>query len=172
MLTTLEKSSRHSKITGDMGEALVCYLLSKAGWEIGRFDHTGIDLIASRNGKRLGISVKSRSRHERRNDASINLPWKNIEYTSTACATFGLEPAYAFVCDREGKGIVVYLMSDNVVREVCVGANADRVMPSFPMAPSYETQFRMRSDIEWCDLSVLQCSAAFRALPPPSNDEE
>lgn len=82
MMTTLEKSSRHSKITGDMGEALVCYLLSKAGWEIGRFDHTGIDLIARRNGKRLGISVKARSRFEQRNNVSINLPRKNIEYAN------------------------------------------------------------------------------------------
>ena len=165
MMTTLEKSSRHSKITGDMGEALVCYLLSKAGWEIGRFDHTGIDLIASRNGKRLGISVKSRSRHELRNNASINLPRKNIEYTNSACTAFGLEPFYAFVCDRESKGIVVYLMSDKVVQEVCAGAKTDRVMPSLPMTPSYETGFRARSDIEWCDLVTLQCSAAFRALP-------
>jgi hypothetical protein len=170
-VSTLEKSSRHSKITGDMGEALVCYLLSKAGWETGRLDHTGIDVIASRNGMRLGISVKSRSRHERRNDASINLPRKNIEYTNAACAAFGLEPAYAFVCDREGKGIVVYLMMDNVVQEVCGGANIKRVMPSLPMGPSYEASFRMRSDIEWCDIATLQCSTAFRALPRPNSGE-
>jgi hypothetical protein len=172
MMSTLQKSSRHSKITGDVGEALVCYLLSKAGWETGRLDHTGIDVIASRNGTRLGISVKSRSRYEQRNDVSINLPRKNFKYTNDACAAFGLEPAYAFVCDREGKGIVVYLMMDSVVQEVCGGAEIDRVMPSFPMGPSHETRFRMRSDIEWCDLATLQCSDAFRALPPPGNDEE
>jgi len=165
MMTTLEKSSRHPKITGDMGEALVCYLLSKAGWEIGRFDHTGIDLIASRNGERLGISVKSRSRYEQRNSAAINLPRKNIEHTNVACTAFGLKPAYAFVCDREGKGIVVYLMSDKVVQEVCAGTNADRAMPAFPMTSKHEAAFRARLDIEWCDLAALQCSPAFRALP-------
>lgn len=167
MISTLDKSPRHSKITGDLGEALVCYLLSKAGWKTARFDHTGIDVIASRNGKRLGISVKSRSRHERRNDASINLPRTNIKYTIAACADFGLEPAYAFVCDREGKGIVVYLMMDDVVQEVCGAANIDRAMPSLPMGPSYEAGFRLRPDIEWCDLATLECSAAFRALPSP-----
>jgi Holliday junction resolvase-like predicted endonuclease len=60
----LTKSSRHSKITGDFGEAIVLYLLSRHGFECARVDHTGIDLIARRpNSKEvLGISVKSRSR--------------------------------------------------------------------------------------------------------------
>jgi hypothetical protein len=62
-------------------------------------------------------------------------------------------------------------MPDKIAQAVC-GADTDRVMPSFPMAPSCETDFRMRSDIEWCDLATLQCSTAFRALPPPNNDEE
>ena len=58
------KSSRHSRITGDFGEALVLYWLSKYGFECARIDHTGIDLIA-RNPhmhELMGISVKSRSR--------------------------------------------------------------------------------------------------------------
>jgi hypothetical protein len=70
-----------------------------------------------------------------------------------------------FACDREGKGIVVYLMSDKVVQEVCAGANTHRVMPALWMTPKHEASFRARPDIEWCDLAALQCSPAFRALP-------
>ena len=60
----LAKSSRHSKITGDFGESILLYLLSRHGFECARVDHTGIDLIARRPNSRevLGISVKSRSR--------------------------------------------------------------------------------------------------------------
>ena len=42
------KSSRHSKITGNFGEALILYWLSKRGFECANVDHTGIDLIARR----------------------------------------------------------------------------------------------------------------------------
>jgi hypothetical protein len=164
-MNTINKSSRHSKITGDMGEALVCYLLSRAGWEVNRFDHTGIDLIASRDHQRLGISVKARSRHELRNGASINLPRKNIDHTNAACRAFGVEPCCAFVCDREGKGIVAYLMSDRVVQEVCGVSDLSRMTPSLPMTAKHEALYRQRADIDWCDLAMLRSSAAFRSLP-------
>jgi hypothetical protein len=55
----ITKSSRHSKIAGDFGEALVLYWLSKYGFECAQVDHTGIDLIA-RNPYRnevMGISI-------------------------------------------------------------------------------------------------------------------
>lgn len=50
------KSSRHSKITGDYGEALVLYLLSKYGFECARVDHISIDLIASNSATCLVFS--------------------------------------------------------------------------------------------------------------------
>ena len=60
------KSTRHSKITGDFGESLVLYWLSRLGFECARIDHTGIDIIARDPKARtpMGISVKSRSRME------------------------------------------------------------------------------------------------------------
>ena len=42
----VNKSSRHTKITGDFGETLVLYWLSKYGFECAPVDHTGIDIIA------------------------------------------------------------------------------------------------------------------------------
>ena len=46
MMPETNKSSRHSKITGDFAEGLILYLLSKHGFESVRVDHTGIDLIS------------------------------------------------------------------------------------------------------------------------------
>ena len=58
------KSTRHSKIAGNFGEALLLYWLSKHGFECATLDHTGIDLIARNphNDEVMGISVKSRTR--------------------------------------------------------------------------------------------------------------
>ncbi|MEK7654536.1 MAG: hypothetical protein AAB345_04675 [Patescibacteria group bacterium] len=41
----IKKASRHQKITGDFGEALVLYWLSKHGFESLKVDHTGIDIM-------------------------------------------------------------------------------------------------------------------------------
>jgi Holliday junction resolvase-like predicted endonuclease len=59
----INKSSRHPKIVGDLGEQLVCNWLSRSGWEVVPVDHTGIDLIAyhRKSGKRIGITVMSQS---------------------------------------------------------------------------------------------------------------
>ena len=47
----INKSTRHSKITGNFGEALVLYLLSKFGFESANVDHTGIDIISEKLGQ-------------------------------------------------------------------------------------------------------------------------
>ena len=168
----LPKSTRHSKITGNFGEMLLAYLLSRTGWEVVVVDHTGIDLIAVRNGKRIGISVKSRSRDEGRHEVSINLPRKNIKLTRDACQIFALEPYYAFVCDRENKGVVVYLMSELVALEVCGANNPERKMPAWPMRNADEIAYRSRTDVDWFDMATQGASAAFKAavtsIVPPT----
>jgi transposase InsO family protein len=62
----IKKSTRHAKITGDFGEALVLYWLSKYGFECAAVDHTGIDIIARNPHTKevMGISVMRRSRNE------------------------------------------------------------------------------------------------------------
>jgi Holliday junction resolvase-like predicted endonuclease len=97
----IAKSSRHSKITGDFGEALVAYWLSKYGFECGRFDHTGIDIVAVRpqDGQVLGISVKSRSRTEGTETAALVIRRKDLHKAQEACASFGWVPYFAIVVD-------------------------------------------------------------------------
>src|SRR5258708_29820396 len=100
----MEKSTRHSKITGDFAEMLVLYWLSKSGYECARVDHTGIDVIAcSKDGsERMGISVKARSRYDGTEQVSVNLPPDGFEKARQACVSFGCIPYYAIVVDSVG----------------------------------------------------------------------
>jgi Holliday junction resolvase-like predicted endonuclease len=97
----ITKSTRHSKIAGDFGEALVLYWLSKHGFECARVDHTGIDLIAHRpdTTEVMGISVKSRTRTKGTEGESVTIPAKDFEKIQAACAAFGCSPYLAVVVD-------------------------------------------------------------------------
>ncbi|MBI5394511.1 MAG: hypothetical protein HZA91_04360 [Verrucomicrobia bacterium] len=108
----LAKSSRHSKITGDFGESIVLYLLSRHGFECARVDHTGIDLIARRPDSRevLGISVKSRSRQAGTENAHLALPHGGFVKAKSACKAFGCTPYFALVIDA-GQRIRIFLLS-------------------------------------------------------------
>jgi hypothetical protein len=108
----LAKSSRHSKITGDFGESIVLYLLSRHGFECARVDHTGIDLIARRPNSRevLGVSVKSRSRQTGTEHTHLALQHDEFVKAKAACATFGCAPYFALVIDG-GEKIRVFLLS-------------------------------------------------------------
>jgi hypothetical protein len=80
----MKKSTRHNTISGDFGEALVLYWLSKFGYECARIDHTGIDLIACKTdgSERMGISVQCRSRYDGTEKESVNLhPFEDTRKT-------------------------------------------------------------------------------------------
>jgi Holliday junction resolvase-like predicted endonuclease len=112
----IEKSTRHSKITGDFAENLVLYWLSKHGFECARIDHTGIDLIARKKGssKPFGISVKSRSRNEGKEGQYLHIPNDNFKKIDVACEAFGCEPYLALVID-EADIIRVYILSKDLL---------------------------------------------------------
>jgi Holliday junction resolvase-like predicted endonuclease len=100
----LNKSSRHSKITGDFAESLVLYWLSKYGFECARVDPTGIDLIA-RNphaSEVMGISVKCRSRNAGKEGTNVSVTAENFEKVRAACDAFDCAPYFAIVVDAAG----------------------------------------------------------------------
>jgi Holliday junction resolvase len=101
MLMDILKSSRHSKITGDFGEALVLYWLSKHGFECARVDHTGIDIFARnpRIDEVMGISVKSRSRTPGKEKTYVRIPNDDLKKAYEACTAFHCEPYFAIVVD-------------------------------------------------------------------------
>jgi hypothetical protein len=118
----INKSSRHSKITGDFAEGLVLYWLSKHGYECARVDHVGIDLIASSPIKheRMGISVKGRSRYGGTEWESVNLPADGFVKATKACEAFGLIPYYAIVVDGGGF-LRCFLISLEHLKEITSG---------------------------------------------------
>lgn len=118
----LTKSSRHSKITGDFGETILLYLLSRHGFECASIDHTGIDLIARRPNSRevLGISVKSRSRQVGTEKTHLALKHSDFLKAKAACAAFGCVPYFAIVIDG-GEKIRVFLLSLRHLQKICPG---------------------------------------------------
>ena len=93
------KSTRHQKIIGNFGEALVCNWLSRSGFEVTIVDHTGIDVVAynPQTGSRLGISVKSRTRKQGTENTCVNIfsyqKGKNDRQKALdACKAFAAEP--------------------------------------------------------------------------------
>lgn len=92
----------HAHITGEFGEHLVLYWLSKNGFESIHAQYVGIDIIASREGKRIGVSVKSRSRKEGKSDFSLTMgkPSEQVKKVKDACLQFACEPYFAFVVDQ------------------------------------------------------------------------
>jgi Holliday junction resolvase-like predicted endonuclease len=108
----INKSTRHSKITGDFGESLVLYWLSKYGFECAAVDHTGIDIIARNPHSKeiMGISVKSRSRNIGAEEEYVSIPNTNFSKVEAACEAFGCMPYFAIVVDA-GNTIRGFILS-------------------------------------------------------------
>lgn len=111
----IEKSSRHSKIIGNFGEAMLCNWLSRSGFEVVIVDHTGIDIVAynKRTGERLGITVKSRTRLEGKEHESVNLlsnQKKERTKVQEACEAFACKPWIGIYVETADYGDI-YLMS-------------------------------------------------------------
>jgi len=106
----IKKSSRHTKITGDFGESLVLYWLSKYGFECVPVDHTGIDILARNphTSELMGISVKSRCRNPGKESSDIMVRNEHLDQVSSACKTFDCEPYFAFVVDA-GQRIMAFI---------------------------------------------------------------
>ena len=143
----MQKSSRHSKITGNFGEALILYWLSKRGFECAHVDHTGIDLIARRPASEevLGISVKCRSRNEGTEDAAVNLLHKHFEKVESACRAFHCVPYVAVVVDQ-GDSVRGYLTSLRHVQEEYPGQ-------SWRMSPAMVERYRSDAKIDYFELA-------------------
>jgi Holliday junction resolvase-like predicted endonuclease len=156
------KSSRHSKITGDFGEALVLYWLSKYGFECARVDHTGIDLIA-RNPHRqelIGISVKSRSRSQGAEHTNMRITGDNFAKVALACTAFGCEPYFAIVIDA-GDTIRGFILPMQHLISLCqTGTGANWKMSSQHLAryaaDPYIKMFELRTTTtKWWETTIM-----------------
>ena len=120
------KSTRHAKITGNFGEAMVLYWLSKYGFECALVDHTGIDIIARNphTQELMGISVKSRSRTDGTEGTSVSIPNANFKKAGAACKAFGCVPYFAIVVDA-GDTIRAFVLSMSHLLGCCPKGKAD-----------------------------------------------
>ena len=149
----MKKSSRHSKISGDFGEYLVLYWLSKYGYECANIDHVGIDLIAVHPNKkeRMGISVKTRSRLDGTGKNSVDLTSNDVKYTKEYAAQFGFKPYVAIVVDVNEKNrnvIYCFLMELKVFLSYAPGGNIDNKKSCWSMTEQSIEKYRSDKKIQ------------------------
>jgi len=138
----INKSSRHSKIVGDFGEHLVCNWLSRSGFEVSIVDHTGIDIIAYNKAlkRRLGISVKSRTRDPGKETESVNVfqTPRDREHLLAACEAFGCDEAWLAICvESEATGDLFLTSLENYERKYRVG----NAVQGWRMTPSQTRRY-------------------------------
>jgi len=145
----IQKSSRHSKITGDATEKLVLYFLSKYGFECVHVDHTGIDLIARNTVTKelMGISVKARSRIEGTENTPLTISNDNFEKIDSACEAFNCKPYFAIVVDGNNK-ILIFLLS----KEKLLSKVSGKSVASWGMSPKHIEEYRHDKDIKIIEL--------------------
>jgi hypothetical protein len=150
------RSSRHAKITGNLGEALVLYWLSKRGFECANVDHTGIDIIARRplSEEVLGISVKCRSRTQATEEAPVNLLTKDDDKIIEACVAFHCVPYVAVVVDQ-GSVLRAFLTT-------LLHTRANYPGQSWRMSPSMIERYKSDRQIETFELESRNWGSPFR----------
>ncbi len=138
---SIVKGSRHSKIAGDFGEALLLYWLSRSGHEVCRVDHTGIDLLSydPTSDRRMGISVKCRTRVPGTEAEGVYIRAKEFPLIEAACRAYAAEPFLGIVVDRDGR-IEAHLVSLQTAREVN-GARSSTLL-NFKVTPRHVDQYR------------------------------
>jgi Holliday junction resolvase-like predicted endonuclease len=149
---SMVKSTRHSKIAGNFGEALLLYWLSKHGFECATVDHTGIDLIARNPHTRelMGISVKSRTRAAGTEAAAINIRKDQFVKAEAACHAFGCVPYFALVADTADI-IRVFVLSMSHLRKLSPALG--RVC-GWKMTPKAIERYKADSEIKVFELNT------------------
>jgi len=141
------KSSRHSKIVGSFGEHLVCNWLSRSGFEVSIVDHTGIDLVAYQRvlRRRLGISVKSRTRIRGTESESVYLFRRSTERENlvAACEVFGCEPWLAVYVESASAGDLFLTALENYDRKYRTG----KITEGWSMAASQLRRYSADTEI-------------------------
>jgi len=148
----IEKSSRHQKIIGDLGENLVCNWLSRSGFEVTIVDHTGIDIIAynPRTKERLGITVKSRTRNPGKEGTSVNLfsyrKGKNDrQKLIDACRAFCCEPWIAVYVEATDHADLYLTSLKNY--DAKYRGNKKRVVDKWKMRPKNRAAYEKDDEI-------------------------
>jgi len=149
----IEKSTRHQKIIGDFGEGVLLNWLSRSGFEACLVDHTGLDIIAYHpvTKKRLGISVKSRTRNVVKENIHINIlsyqKGKNDrQKLIDACKAFACKPyiaIYVETIDSADLYLTSFAHYDEKYRY-----REGRKMDDWKMGPKYTEMYDNYPDVK------------------------
>ena len=149
----ITKSSRHQKIIGDFGEALLCNWFSRSGFEVTIVDHTGIDIVAYNptTSQRLGISVKSRTRVKGQETGSVNIfsyqKGKNDrQKVLEACNAFACEPWIAIYVELRDCADLFLLSLEHY--DECYRMNAERAIDDWKMGKKYRQKYESDEDLK------------------------
>jgi Holliday junction resolvase-like predicted endonuclease len=148
-----DRSSNHAKITGNFGERLVLYWLSKHGFECAYVDHVGIDIIANNPDTRelMGISVKSRSKARSTIvNETVNIPNTHFGKIEKACRDFRCAPYIAVVVDKERSksdpSIFTYIVPLKIFRAL---SHSNEHTTYWSMTPKKMKTYESNRNIRW-----------------------
>ncbi len=108
MALEIVRTSRYASHMGRFSEHLVCYWLSRSGFEVAIVDQIGFDVTAYNraSGERLGITVKSRTRLEKNPTENVYVfrTKKERQEFRSICADFLCEPWIAVYFEVAASG--------------------------------------------------------------------
>jgi hypothetical protein len=147
------KSSRHGKVIRSFGENIICNWLPRSGFEVIIADHTGLDIIAYNPsvGKRLGITVKSRTRITRLEGSPVNIfsyqKRKNDrQKLLDACQAFACEPWIAIYVETS-ETAYIYLTSLNNYDEK-YRSKTDNQIDTWKMGKKYKEMYQQDPEVK------------------------
>jgi Holliday junction resolvase-like predicted endonuclease len=156
----IEKSTRHSKIIGNLGEHLVCNWLSRSGFEVAVVDHTGIDVIAynPKTKERLGITVKSRTRNPGKERSSVNIFRQNKKENDRkkvidACKAFNCKPWIAIYAETTDYADLFLTSLENY--DGNYRKNPKRLVDNWKMGPKYVDSYDKDSRVMHLHLQFM-----------------
>lgn len=153
-LMDITKGTRHSKVIGEYGEAFVCNWLSRSDFEVTIVDHTGLDIIAYHRTKerRLGITVKSRTRQKKEKESeSVNIFSNQKGHNDRtklrdACKAFGCEPWLAIYVEAPTSGDLYMTSLDHYERTYCSSVKA-RAIDTWKMGEKDRQSYSLDPDV-------------------------
>jgi hypothetical protein len=165
--TEIVRSSRHSKIIGNFGESLLCNWLSRSGFEVVIVDHTGMDVIAyhTKTRRRLGITVKSRTRAKGRERSSVNIfsNWesdRDRQKLRRACCAFDCEPWIAVYVETTSYADL-YLVSLKQYDRKYRGSR-NRALDTWKMGPGYKLKYERDREVRHIRIDFSNISWRWR----------
>lgn len=147
------KSSRHPKIIGQFGENLICNWLSRSGFEAALVDHTGVDIIAYNRSanQRLGITVKSRTRSEGKEEDKVNVFFyqkgkNDRQKLRDACKAFACEPWIAIYVETASFADVYLTSLENY--DAKYRGREGKAIDVWKMRKEYKERYKKDPDVK------------------------